>query len=60
MLARTRRPSGVDYTPDLRHYAAAYSVFLIVLVCGAVGVISVVAGRVFRTEEGVDMALGAG
>jgi iron(III) transport system permease protein len=40
--------------------AAAYSVLLIVLVLGAIGVISVVAGRAFRTEEGVDMALGAG
>jgi iron(III) transport system permease protein len=40
--------------------AAAYSVLLIVLVFGAIGVISVVAGRAFRTEEGVDMALGAG
>ena len=40
--------------------AAAYSVLLIVLVFGAIGVMSVVAGRAFRTEEGVDMALGAG
>jgi iron(III) transport system permease protein len=40
--------------------AAAYSVLLIVLVCGAIGVMSVVAGRAFRTTEGMDMALGAG
>ncbi len=40
--------------------AAAYSVLLIVLVFGAIGVMSVVAGRAFRTEEGVDIALGAG
>jgi len=40
--------------------AAAYSVLLIVLVFGAIGVMSVVAGRAFRTAEGVDMALGAG
>jgi iron(III) transport system permease protein len=39
--------------------AAAYSVLLIVLVFGAIGVMSVVAGRAFRTEEGVDIALGA-
>ena len=40
--------------------AAAYSVLLIVLVFGAIGIMAVVAGRAFRTEEGVDMALGAG
>jgi hypothetical protein len=40
--------------------AAAYSVLLIVLVFGAIGVMSVVAGRTFRTAEGVDMALGVG
>jgi iron(III) transport system permease protein len=40
--------------------AAAYSVLLIVLVFVAIGVMSVVAGRAFRTEEGMDMALGAG
>jgi len=40
--------------------AAAYSVLLIVLVFGAIGLMSVVAGRAFRTAEGVDMALGAG
>jgi len=40
--------------------AAAYSVLLIVLVFGSIGVMSVVAERAFRTEEGVDMALGVG
>ena len=40
--------------------AAAYSVLLIVLVFGAIGVMSVAAGRAFRTEENVDIALGAG
>ena len=40
--------------------AAAYSVLPIGLVFGAIGVMSVVAGRTFRTAEGVDMALGVG
>jgi iron(III) transport system permease protein len=40
--------------------AAAYSVLLIVIVFGAIGVMSVVAGWTFRAEERVDMALGAG
>jgi iron(III) transport system permease protein len=40
--------------------AAAYSVLLIVLVFGAIGIMSAMAGRAFRTEESVDMALGAG
>jgi iron(III) transport system permease protein len=40
--------------------AAAYSVLLIVLVFGAIAVMSAVAGRTFRAEERVDMALGAG
>jgi iron(III) transport system permease protein len=40
--------------------AAAYSVILIVLVFGAIGVMYAVARRTFRTAEGVDLALGAG
>jgi iron(III) transport system permease protein len=40
--------------------AAAYSVILIGLVFGAIGVMYAVAGRTFRTEERVDLALGAG
>jgi iron(III) transport system permease protein len=40
--------------------AAAYSVLLIVLVFCAIGLMSVVAGRAFRAEERMDMALGAG
>jgi len=40
--------------------AAAYSVLLIVLVFGAIGVMAVVAGRAFRSGERADMALGAG
>src|SRR4030095_14969079 len=40
--------------------AAAYSVLLIVLVFGAIGVMYAVAGWTFQAEEGVDMALGAG
>jgi iron(III) transport system permease protein len=40
--------------------AAAYSVLLIMLVFGAIGVIYAVAGRTFRTEERLEMALGAG
>ena len=40
--------------------AAAYSVLLIVLVFGAIGVMYAVAGWTFQGEERVDMALGAG
>ena len=40
--------------------AAAYSVLLIVLVFGAIGVMYAVAGRTFRAEERLEMALGAG
>jgi len=40
--------------------AAAYSVLLIVLVFGAIGVMYAVAGWTFQAEERVDMALGAG
>ncbi len=40
--------------------AAAYSVILIVLVFGAIGVMYAVVGRTFRAEERVDVALGAG
>jgi iron(III) transport system permease protein len=40
--------------------AAAYSVILIVLVFGAIGVMSAVARRTFSTAERVDLALGAG
>jgi iron(III) transport system permease protein len=40
--------------------AAAYSVLLIVLVFGAIGVMYVVTGRTFRAEERLEMALGAG
>jgi len=72
-LAPTRRIGQAAHAeqgqPDTEHpvdseqggmsVAAAYSVLLIVLVFGAIGVMSVVAGRAFRTAEGVDMALGA-
>jgi iron(III) transport system permease protein len=40
--------------------AAAYSVLLIVLVFGAIGVMYAVAGRTFRAEERLEMALGVG
>ena len=40
--------------------AAAYSVLLILIVFGAIGAMYAVAGRTFRAEERVDMALGAG
>ncbi len=40
--------------------AAAYSVLLIMLVFGAIGVIYAVAGWTFEAEGRVDMALGAG
>jgi iron(III) transport system permease protein len=40
--------------------AAAYSVLLIVVVFGAIGVMYAVAGRTFGAEERLEMALGAG
>jgi iron(III) transport system permease protein len=40
--------------------AAAYSVLLIVIVFGAIGLMYAVVGWTFRGEERVDMALGAG
>jgi iron(III) transport system permease protein len=40
--------------------AAAYSVLLIVIVLGAIGLMYAVAGWTFRVEERADMALGAG
>jgi iron(III) transport system permease protein len=40
--------------------AAAYSVLLIVLVFGAIGVMSAVVGRTLRAEERMDMVLGVG
>jgi iron(III) transport system permease protein len=40
--------------------AAAYSVLLIVLVFGAIGVMCAVAGWTFQAEERMDIALGAG
>jgi iron(III) transport system permease protein len=40
--------------------AAAYSVLLIMVVFGAIGVMYAVAGRTFRAEERLEMALGAG
>jgi iron(III) transport system permease protein len=40
--------------------SAAYSVLLIVLVFGAIGMMYAVAGRTFRAEERLETALGAG
>jgi iron(III) transport system permease protein len=40
--------------------AAAYSVLLIVIVFGAIGLMYAVVGWTFRAEERVDMALGTG
>lgn len=40
--------------------AAAYSVLLIVVVFGAIGLMYAVAGRTFRTAERMEMTLGAG
>jgi iron(III) transport system permease protein len=40
--------------------AAAYSVLLIAIVFGAIGVLYAVVGRTLRAEERLDMALGAG
>lgn len=40
--------------------AAAYSVILIVIVFGAIGLMYLAAGQTFRAAEGVDLTLGAG
>ncbi len=40
--------------------AAAYSVILIAIVFGAIGLTYLAVGRTFRAEEGVDLTLGAG
>jgi hypothetical protein len=40
--------------------AAAYSVLLIVLVLGAIGVMYAAVGWTFRADERVEVALGAG
>jgi hypothetical protein len=40
--------------------AAAYSVLLIIIVFGAIGLMYVLARRTFRAAERMEMALGAG